>query len=111
MDEELKETNQSNRPNGNDEIPREFVWMFCAFLPGLVAILCLEFKNPPQWLWGSLLLLNVLCSLSSGIGLLAKMKDQALQFIFGVLLAGLFFVLNVVIVIFVGCSGTGGRIA
>ena len=105
------EPNQPNQPNGEGRQFLLLVWLLCAFVPSLVGILSLEIKNAPQGLGILLLILNAGCSLCSGIGLLSGIKDQVLRVIFGVLLGGFFFVLNVFIVIFVGCSGMGGRIA
>lgn len=107
MDEELKQSNQQ----GEGKKPfLKLIWLLCAFIPSLVAIPCLGIKNMPQWLGLSLLMVNAGCSLFAGIGLLSGIKDPAIRVILGVLLGGFFFVLNVIIVIFIGCSGMG-RIA
>ena len=54
-----------------------------------------------------LLALNAACSVSAGVGLLRGVKDLGPRIVFGIMLGVLFFCLNVVIVVFVGCSKMG----
>ena len=98
------------KPNGDiNPFPR-IIWLFCAFVPSALAIVSFKIKNPGQWLAPSLLILAVVCSFASALGLLSGMKDKIVRSILAVLLAIVFFILNVLIALFVGCSGMG-RIA
>jgi len=105
------ETNPPQKPDDENNSGLKFLWLFCAFVPSLVAISFMGMKNPPQWFGVFALFLDAACSLLAGVGLLSGMKDQVVRVILGVFLGGVFFVLNVIIVVFVGCSGMGGRIA
>jgi len=89
------------KPNPEGRPPK-FLWLFCAFAPSLIAIPMLNAAVPAlaPLLFG----LNVLCSLSAGIGLVRGITSEIARFFLGLFLAGIFFVLNVMIVIFVGCS-------
>jgi hypothetical protein len=99
------------KPNDETHFGSKMAWLVCAFIPCLVAILCFQIQNPPPSLFRFLLFLNSVCALCSGIGLLGGLKDKVVRVILGVFLGSVFFVLNVFIVLFVGCSGMGGRIA
>ena len=102
---------EPNRPNETKEQLSPVVWLVCAFIPSLMAIACLSMRNSPSWLGFWLVVANAGCSLAAGIGLLSGIKMQVVRIIIGMLLAGFFFVLNVFIVVFAGCSGMGGRFA
>lgn len=107
-------TEQINPPpqpdgTGGNPLPA-ILWLFVAFIPSLVSIHFLGARNPPQWLATALLILSATCCLCSGFGVLAGVKDVSLRIVLGLVVAIAFFVLNVIVVIFVGCSGMG-RIA
>ena len=95
--------------NGSDPV-RKIIWLFAAFFPGVAGIICLNIKNPGSWLFPALLILNLVFSVASSVGLVKGMKNEGSQFALGFFLTGFFFVLNAFIVLFVGCSGMG-RIA
>jgi hypothetical protein len=97
-----EEPSQSNRP-GNQKNPA--IWLLCAFVPSLVAIPCWGLKSPVPALVPLLVILNIVCSLTAGIKLLGRTKAQDLRIALGFLLGVFFFVMNVVVVVFVGCSG------
>lgn len=81
-----------------------FVWLIVAFVPGAVGLVTLLFNIDSPVFAFFLLIVAVVCCLSSGIGLLYKVKDRVTRIVLGVFLGGFFFVLNAIIVIFVGCS-------
>lgn len=106
------EENSPNAPPdgaGGNPVSTVF-WLFVAFIPTLVSLLLFETKNPSQWSFRALLFLSAACCLCSGFGVLARMKDLVLRIALGLILAGVFFVLNLIVVLFIGCSGMG-RIA
>jgi hypothetical protein len=84
------------------------LWLVVAFVPSLVALSTFDSRSPT--VSGGVLILAVACCLCSGFGVLGRTKYPETRILFGLLLAGIFFVLNVFIVIFIGCTGMG-RIA
>ena len=84
------------------------LWLLVAFVPSFVAIPL--FNNPSPLIGGWLFPLMGGCCVFAAFGVLRRMKDLIVRIVLGLLLAGLFFILNVFIVILIGCSGMG-RIA
>ena len=84
------------------------LWLLFAFLPSLIAIPLINNPSPSIGAW--LFPLGGGCCLIAAFGVLRRMKDPILRIVLGLLLAGLFFVVNIIIVVFIGCSGMG-RIA
>jgi hypothetical protein len=84
------------------------VWLILAFVPSVVALLLLP--NPSLGVGPALLILSGGCCWVSGFGIVAGVKDSVVRFFAGFILGGVFFLLNVIIVVLIGCSGTG-RIA
>jgi len=84
------------------------IWLLVAFVPSFLAIP--RIRNPSsfvgEWLW----LLGGGCCVLSAFGVLRGVKSLGMRIFLGLLLAGFFFVLNIFIVILIGCSGMG-RIA
>ncbi len=80
------------------------LWPVFAFVPSFVAIPFVSGRNAPQFSGPGLLFLAAACCLCSGFGVLGGVKSQAARIVLGLFLAGVFFVLNVFIVILVGCS-------
>jgi hypothetical protein len=97
-------------PNDRDYTSFYVICLLVAFLPSLIGILCFNVKNPNEWSATVLVVLNLVCSVVAGVGLVRGIKDGGVKFTVGFFLIPFFFVLNAIIVIFVGCSG-GGRIA
>ena len=97
-------------PNEGDESVLKVIWLLAAFVPSLIGIACLHIKNQGQVLLPLLVVLNLVLSVAASVGLVRGMKNGGAQFIIGFFLIPFFFVLNVLIVLFVGCSGMG-RIA
>ena len=104
----MNEQNEPFDPRNNASTGlRPFAWLLLAFVPSVIGVLSLQIKNASP-IWGILLvMLAVACCCASGIGLLSKMENRGLGIFLGLLLGAGFFVLNVIIVIFVGCSGMG----
>jgi hypothetical protein len=88
--------------NSGDEKNSRFFWVMLALFPGIIGILAAHNFTPNALV--IVLIVNVFCSLFSGIGILGGMKDPAARIFGGLLLAGLFFVLNAGIVLFIDCS-------
>ena len=103
--------NDSNQPNKPEvhSIPK-VLWLFVAFIPSVVAIPCFGIKTSAPLLLPALVILDLLCSSIAAVGLVRGMKNEAVQSLLGLFLGGFFIIFNVVITVFVGCSGMG-RIA
>jgi NAD/NADP transhydrogenase beta subunit len=96
-----------DEPNEKKPPILNIILLFTAFIPSVVAMLSLRIKNPGQWLAPSLLVLDAVCSFAAAIGLLSAIKNKSVQPILTLVLAVFFFSVNVLIVIFVGCSDMG----
>ena len=106
-----EENNQLKPPPDEDtESVRKAIWLLAAFVPSVVGIACLQIKNPGQGMLPLMLVADLICSVAASVGLVRGMKNGGAQFIIGFFLIPFFFVLNGLIVLFVGCSGMG-RIA
>jgi hypothetical protein len=86
------------------------LWLVFAFVPSLVAAPLINGKYASQFSGPGFMFLTAACCLCSGLGVLRGVKSLTVRIFLGLFLAGVFFALNVFIVILVGCSGTG-RIA
>jgi hypothetical protein len=103
-------SNDSSQPEGPEKEKRSIpgiIWLLCAFVPSAVAISCLQIKNAGEWLLPFLVILDIGCSFAAAIGLLRNMEKKVLRAILTMLLAAFFFAMNVIITLFVGCSGMG----
>jgi hypothetical protein len=98
-------------PGEDKKILLKILYVFIAFLPSLVGIASFQLKNQGQGLIQFLFFLNLICSIVASLGLAQGIKSDGLQFLLNLFLIPAFFVMNVLIVLFVGCSGMGGRIA
>lgn len=96
------------QPNKSDNSGMIFLWLVVAFVPSFVAIPLLNSFSPIVGL--GLWILTGSCCVSAGFGVVQRMRRLGDRIFFGLFLAGVFFVLNVFIVILIGCSGMG-RIA
>jgi len=94
-------------PNEGDESVLKAIWLLAAFVPSVIGIACFQVKNPGRGLLPLLIALNLILSVAATVGLVRGMKSGGAQFIIGLFLIPFFFVLNVLIVLFVGCSGMG----
>jgi len=83
--------------------------IFCLILAFLPSVFGLGLINSPAG-GSALLVLGATCCLISGFGISRHMENPVARTLCGLLLAGLFFFLNVIIVVLIGCSGMG-RIA
>jgi len=97
-------------PDENNAAAWKVMWMCAAFIPSVVGMACLQWKSKGQWPFLLVVSLDLICSLAGSIGIVRGMKNGALRMFLGFALSVFFFILNAVIVLFMGCSGTG-RIA
>ena len=116
MNDEPIPVTPPTEPNGGTKPPSSVMWLFCAFVPSLVAIACFKiiasFKitvTGQQFLL-AILVLNFFCSSKAGAKLARGVKSSEARLTLAILLTLFFFAANVVISIAVGCSGMG-RIA
>jgi len=94
-------------PKGDEEAIRKLIWLAAAFIPSIIGIACLHIKSPGPGLFPILGNINVFVSLSASIELLRGIKSKT-TLAFAVLFpTPFFFILNALIVVFVGCSGMG----
>jgi len=83
------------------------LWLLEAFIPSVVALGIMEKANASPYLGVALSILCVVCSVIAAVGLVRGMRSLAMQIILGIFLAGFFFIMNVVVVVFIGCSRSG----
>lgn len=101
----MNETNPPPIPDGtNNRAGDVFMWLIVAFVPSAIAIPLLGVRNMPEWAGTGLLFFAGACCLCSAFGMLGGVKDQTSRIILGIFLAGALFAVNVVVVVFVGCS-------
>jgi hypothetical protein len=96
--------------NSGGNTGNSIAFLILAFIPCLVGIGMLNYKIKGDWQFNFLFMLDVVCSLISGIGILGGIKDVGTKFAVAVLVVPFFFVINAFIYFFVGCSSIG-RIA
>jgi len=96
--------------NNGEGAGRRILWLLTAFVPSVIGTVCFQLKNIGSWLLPVLILLTLICCVAASVGLVRGMKNKAAQPIVGLLLIPFFIGLNVLIVLFIGCSGMG-RIA
>jgi hypothetical protein len=101
-------SNDTNPGSGNRAGALKVLWLFCAFIPSVVAISCLKIPNPGQDLLAVLLFVDLVGSFAGAAGLLSgSISNKGVQSVVICFLATFFFILNIVITVFVGCSGMG----
>ena len=105
----MSDTNPSPTPGEDKKILLKILFVFIAFLPSLAGVACLQLINQGHGLF--LFVLNLICSIVASLGLAQGIKSIGLQVFLNLFLIPAFFVMNVMIVVFVGCSGMGGRIS
>ena len=105
---------ESNAPQpppneGHEPIPKIF-WLFAAFVPSLIGVALLYLRSVGRGMLPLAVIADVILSVVAGVGLVRGMKNPGVAFILGCFLVAFFFVVNALIVLFVGCGGMG-RIA
>ena len=103
------EPKQPKEPDGEGKSSAKISWLFFAFLPSVIAIIC--FKTNSAGLFPALLILNLFCSMISSFGLIRGIKNKFAAFFVGLFLVLFFLLVNTLIAVFIGCSTAGGRIA
>jgi hypothetical protein len=98
-----------DNPPPNSNAPTGILWLFVAFIPSVVGIICFQTKSG-LGLLPILVIVNIGCSIFGAAGVVRGIKSEGTRIVLGVLLMPVFFVLNAFIVLAVGCSGMG-RIA
>jgi hypothetical protein len=109
MSDELNPAPLPN-PGETNSSGMTILWLIVALVPSFVAIPLFNNPSPQIGGWLFLFLLTGGCCIFAAFGVLRRMKDPILRIVLALLVAGLFFVLNVFIVLLIGCSGMG-RIA
>jgi hypothetical protein len=106
MSEEAKLTLDSK---GTNAPRRKIIWLLLAFAPSLLSLPVVYgewYGLSTQGLTtlATLIIVTAICCLSSGIGVLSEKKNQTVRILLGLFLAGVFFMINVFIVVLVGCG-------
>ena len=105
LDQMIEEINPPPMPGEtNNRAATVLVWLIVAFVSGAIFIALLGAKNAPVWAGVGVLFLAAGCCLCSAFGMLGGVKDQIARIVLGLFLAGVLFAVNVVVVVFVGCS-------
>ena|SRR5579863_9073404 len=94
-------------PSERDKSFRKVMWLLAAFVPSALGVACFHLKERGRELLPYVVVVNLVISVAASVGLVRGMKNAGAQFILGLFLIPFFFVLNVLIVFFVGCSGMG----
>jgi len=91
---------------GPKPLPK-ILWLFEAFIPSVLALGIIQKTNVAPGLGLALIILNFVCSLVAGIGLVRGMKSKVSQIILAIFLTGCFFIANVVVAVLIGCASMG----
>ena len=99
------EPSQPTEPHKKGNPISKIIWLFAAFIPAAVAMGCMmmkvDFGNGVLIL---LFILNAACSHIAAAKLLDGLKNKQMQIGLRTLLGFAFFLLNVVIAVYAGCS-------
>jgi hypothetical protein len=68
------EPNQPKEPGKDSKPLLKIIWLFFAFFPSTIAIVC--FKTNNVGLFPVLIILNLFCSIVSGLGLIHGIKNK-----------------------------------
>jgi hypothetical protein len=91
-------------PVPGDKTFQKIIWVIVAFLPGLIGIIVVSTTNTDNGALSFLIILNIACSIAASVGLVRGMEVRWVQVLVAFLLIPAFFVINMIIVIFVGCT-------
>jgi hypothetical protein len=99
----VEESPQRGSPNEKAPNPLKIVWLLCAFIPSVIGLACLRSESGP--IRPLLIFFDLVCSfVSAGCIMRGTMKEKSDEVLFAFILGGFFFLLNIAIVILVGCS-------
>ena len=97
--------NQNPEPDKLEAAGVTMLWLMLGFVPSLVGILTInQLPTIPR---SGLLAILVVCCLASAFGILRRTKDVIVRIFTSMFLAAALAVLNIIIVVFVGCSQMG----
>jgi len=99
------EPEQLNKSGGKERRPGKIRWLFVAFIPTALGLLCTAIKNQSPVILPILLILNLALSTAAAAGLTGDMKKEAARNFLALFLIFFFFVSNVILVLLVACSG------
>jgi hypothetical protein len=105
----MNEENDPPSPPANSEGDggRKILWLPAAFVPSAFGIASIGNSGASHTLLIVFISLNVLCSVAASVGL-GKGMGVGTRFLLVFFFSPAFFVLNLIIVAFVGCSRSGG---
>jgi hypothetical protein len=95
---------QQNKPKDPGSL--RVLWILGAFIPSILGITSIRSNNGQ--VLPVLILINFICSIVCAGGTMrGSMKNKSVELFLAFCLAAFFFVFNLIIVVFVGCSGPG----
>jgi hypothetical protein len=106
----MNEDNQYSQPPLNEGGAPfwKIMWLCAALLPSFIGFAYAYFRNTGPSFTPLLAAVDLVCSVSGSLGLVRGMKSASTRGLLGLFLSVFFFVLNAIIVLFMGCSNVGG---
>jgi hypothetical protein len=89
----------------NEGVPK-LMWLGVALAPTVIGLICFQARTAALPLFPLLVILDVVCSIAGSVGLVRGTRDAAARVFLGLFLTAFFFILNALIVLFIGCSGS-----
>jgi hypothetical protein len=96
--------NEFPNTSGGKNSGHPILWLLLAFAPSVVGIICIKAKLFLPLSSPVLLVLDVACSVLSATVLARRAKSQGLRVVLTVLMFGFFFLFNIILTLFVGCT-------
>ncbi len=95
----------AQRPKPARSFAPGILFVVGAFLPAVAIQVFGGFSRTQSGIGGGLVLFMIACCLISGFGLMIRIRNLALRILLGLLLSIGFLVMNLVILLAIGCSG------
>jgi hypothetical protein len=92
--------NTSGGKSGGDPV----LWLFLALTPSVAGIICLKTGLFPASVLPALVVLDVACCAFAAAALTNGIKDDGVRIVLAVLTFGFFFLFNIFIALYVGCT-------
>jgi len=100
-----EEPNPNPEPNKLESAGVTMLWLILGFVPSMVGILVID--KASQTVLVALMCLAGVCCFASAFGILRRIKDLVARICLSIFLAGALAFLDLIIVVFVGCSRMG----
>src|SRR5262245_12167618 len=93
----------STEPNKPNSPGAKVLWLLLAFVPSLLAFFMMD-NNSSADIGSIILIVGIICCLFSGFGISGVLQNTAARIVLGLVLSAGFFVMNVIVVVLIGCS-------